>query len=77
MQFDHGQLRDLLEQLGKSDIQEFRLEGENFRLEVRRNLPVTVTASLKATVTLIASPALYEPFAVVADTPVTVGAVVS
>ncbi|MEB3305951.1 MAG: acetyl-CoA carboxylase biotin carboxyl carrier protein [Cyanobacteriota bacterium] len=44
MQFDHGQLRDLLEQLSKSDIQEFRLEGEDFRLEVRRNLPASVMA---------------------------------
>ncbi|MGA1302989.1 MAG: acetyl-CoA carboxylase biotin carboxyl carrier protein [Cyanobium sp.] len=44
MQLDHGQLRDLLEQLGKSDIQEFRLEGEDFRLEVRRNLPASVMA---------------------------------
>ena len=44
MQLDHGQLRDLLEQLSKSDIQEFRLEGEDFRLEVRRNLPASVMA---------------------------------
>ncbi|MFI0401469.1 MAG: acetyl-CoA carboxylase biotin carboxyl carrier protein [Cyanobium sp.] len=44
MQLDHGQLRDLLEQLSKSDIQEFRLEGEDFRLEVRRNLPDSVLA---------------------------------
>ncbi len=42
MQLDHGQLRDLLEQLSKSDIQEFRLEGQDFRLEVRRNLPASV-----------------------------------
>jgi acetyl-CoA carboxylase biotin carboxyl carrier protein len=45
MQFDHQQLRDLLDQLGKSDIQEFRLEAEDFRLEVRRNLPAVVTAA--------------------------------
>lgn len=44
MQFDHQQLRDLLDQLSKSDIQEFRLEAEDFRLEVRRNLPALVTA---------------------------------
>jgi acetyl-CoA carboxylase biotin carboxyl carrier protein len=43
MQFDHQQLRDLLDQLGKSDIQEFRLEAEDFRLEVRRNLPALIT----------------------------------
>jgi acetyl-CoA carboxylase biotin carboxyl carrier protein len=39
MQLDHDQLRQLLTLLGESDIQEFRLEGEEFRLEVRRNLP--------------------------------------
>ena len=45
MQFDHAQLRDLLDQLCRSDIQEFRLEGEDFRLEVRRNLPVNVVTA--------------------------------
>ena len=39
MQLDHEQLHRLLEALGESDIQEFRLEGDDFRLEVRRNLP--------------------------------------
>ena len=39
MQLDHEQLHRLLEALGDSDIQEFRLEGDDFRLEVRRNLP--------------------------------------
>ena len=39
MQFDHDQLRALLALLGESDIQELRLEGDDFRLEVRRNLP--------------------------------------
>jgi acetyl-CoA carboxylase biotin carboxyl carrier protein len=46
MQLDHQQLRDLLDQLCKSDIQEFRLEGNDFRLEVRRNLPAVVAAPL-------------------------------
>ena len=40
MQLDHDQLRALLTLLGESDIQELRLEGDDFRLEVRRNLPV-------------------------------------
>ena len=40
-------------------------------------VPVTVTDSEKFTCTLTASPALYEPFAVDADTDDTVGAVVS
>lgn len=45
MQLDHDQLNKLLAFLGESDIQEFKLEGDDFRLEVRRNLagPVPVT----------------------------------
>ena len=45
MQLDHDQLHKLLDALGESDIQEFRLEGDDFRLEVRRNLPVTAVAA--------------------------------
>ncbi|MFN5464955.1 MAG: acetyl-CoA carboxylase biotin carboxyl carrier protein [Cyanobacteriota bacterium] len=59
MQLDHQQLRDLLEQLSKSDIQEFRLEGEDFRLEVRRNLPVTLTTAAPPVVAAI--PAAAPP----------------
>jgi acetyl-CoA carboxylase biotin carboxyl carrier protein len=43
MQLDHDQLRQLLALLGDSDIQELRLEGDDFRLEVRRNLPSAAT----------------------------------
>ena len=51
MQLDHDQLHRLLEVLSDSDIQEFRLEGDDFRLEVRRNLPaVAVTAAPVAAV---------------------------
>ena len=39
MQLDQDQLHRLLEVLVETDIQEFRLEGDDFRLEVRRNLP--------------------------------------
>ncbi len=39
MQLDHDELHRLLAVLAESDIQEFRLEGEDFRLEIRRNLP--------------------------------------
>ncbi|GCE64802.1 acetyl-CoA carboxylase biotin carboxyl carrier protein [cyanobiont of Ornithocercus magnificus] len=39
MQLDHDRLHRLLEALGESDIQEFRLEGEDFLLEIKRNLP--------------------------------------
>ena len=45
MQLDHDRLHSLLAALVESDIQEFRLEGDDFRLEVRRNLPVTTVAA--------------------------------
>ena len=51
MQLDHDQLHTLLAALVESDIQEFRLEGDDFRLEVRRNLPVTTVAAPLAPVT--------------------------
>ena len=38
MNLDHEELHRLLTTLAESDIQEFRLEGENFCLEVKRNL---------------------------------------
>ena len=51
MQLDHDELHRLLAALADSDIQEFRLEGEDFRLEVRRNLP-----SQSPVVPLVTSP---------------------
>ncbi|MFN9547335.1 MAG: acetyl-CoA carboxylase biotin carboxyl carrier protein [Cyanobacteriota bacterium] len=56
MQFDHQQLRDLLDQINKSDIQEFRLEAEDFRREVRRNLPAVVTAAAPLAAPLAVAP---------------------
>jgi len=41
MQLDHDQLRQLITLLGVSDIQELKLEGDDFRLELRRNLPAS------------------------------------
>ena len=41
MQLDHNQLRELIALLGESDIQELKLEGDDFRLEQRRNLPAS------------------------------------
>jgi len=38
MNLDHEELHRLLTTLAESDIQEFRLEGEDFCLEVKRNL---------------------------------------
>ena len=45
IQLDHDELHRLLDALASSDIQEFRLEGEDFRLEVRRNLPGTSSSA--------------------------------
>lgn len=67
MQLDHDQLRQLLSFLAESDIQEFSLEGDDFRLEVRRNLPaaaapVTVLqAPAAAPITPAAVPAVAAP----------------
>lgn len=59
MQLDHDQLHRLLEVLSDSDIQEFRLEGDDFRLEIRRNLPAVAVAA--APVAAVASaPAAQE-----------------
>ena len=38
MNLDHEELHRLLATLAESDIQEFRLEGEDFSLEIKRNL---------------------------------------
>ncbi len=38
MNLDHEELHRLLATLAKSDIKEFKLEGEDFCLEVKRNL---------------------------------------
>ena len=41
MNLDHEELHRLLATLAESDIQEFRLEGEDFCLEVKRNLEIS------------------------------------
>jgi acetyl-CoA carboxylase biotin carboxyl carrier protein len=46
MQLNHDQLHQLLALLGDSDIQELKLEGDDFRLEVRRNLPGVAPAAV-------------------------------
>jgi acetyl-CoA carboxylase biotin carboxyl carrier protein len=61
MQFDHQQLRELLALIGESDIQEFRLEAEDFRLEVRRNLPPPASAALAPAPLPAAVPAAAPP----------------
>jgi len=57
IQLDHEELHRLLAALADSDIQEFRLEGEDFRLEVRRNLP---TSNGVSTVQAVAEPTLQQ-----------------
>ena len=61
MQLDHDQLHRLLEALGESDIQEFRLESDDFRLEIRRNLPTqTVMTTVAPTPVAAAAPVVSE-----------------
>jgi acetyl-CoA carboxylase biotin carboxyl carrier protein len=61
MQLDHNQLRELIALLGESDIQELKLEGDDFRLELRRNLP-----SSQPQVVMQAAPAAPAPAPVAA-----------
>ena len=63
MQLDHEQLHRLLEALGESDIQEFRLEGDDFRLEIRRNLPAQAVMAPVMPAPVAAAPAPAEPAA--------------
>jgi acetyl-CoA carboxylase biotin carboxyl carrier protein len=57
MQLDHDQLQKLLALLGDSDIQELKLEGDDFRLEVRRNLPVAAAVAVPVVAPAPAAPA--------------------
>ena len=38
MKLDHEDLNRLIEKISSSDIQEFSLEGEDFKLDIKRNL---------------------------------------
>ena len=38
MKLDHDDLDRLIEKISTSDIQEFSLEGEDFKLDIKRNL---------------------------------------
>ena len=73
MQLDYEQLHRLLEALGESDIQEFRLEGDDFRLEVRRNLPgqTVVTSAAAPVVTAAAAPVMPAVLSPKLDPPIT------
>ena len=45
MKLDHDDLNRLIDKISKSDFQEFSLEGEDFKLEIKRNLAATTQAS--------------------------------
>ena len=45
MKLDHDDLNRLIDKISKSDFQEFSLEGEDFKLEIKRNLSATSQAS--------------------------------
>ena len=63
---DQQALRELLEFLSSSDIQELKLEGDDFRLEVRRNMPAPQAVMLPAPPAAMAAevPAAAAPAAV-------------
>ena len=64
MQLDHDQLHKLLALLGESDIQELKLEGDDFRLEVRRNLPgAAPVAMIQAPAAVAMPPVAAAPVA--------------
>ena len=54
MKLDHEDLNRLIEKISTSDIQEFSLEGEDFKLEIKRNL----FDQNKSTNNLVSSPSL-------------------
>jgi len=45
MKLDHDDLNRLIDKISKSDFQEFSLEGEDFKLEIKRNLVTPSQAS--------------------------------
>ena len=63
MQLDHQQLRELISLLGDSDIQELKLEGDDFRLELRRNLPASQPQVVMQAPPAIAPVAAVSPVA--------------
>ena len=70
MQLDHDQLHQLLALLGDSDIQELKLEGDDFRLEVRRNLPGAAPVAVMQAAPALAAPVpMAAPAAPLAEVP--------
>ena len=58
MKLDHEDLNRLIEKISTSDIQEFLLEGEDFKLQIKRNLSehTQVTNNLVSNTTLDSQP---------------------
>lgn len=69
MQLDHDQLHKLLALLGDSDIQELKLEGDDFRLEVRRNLPGAAPVAMIQAPAAVAMPTAPAPIPAAAEFP--------
>ena len=69
MQLDHDQLHKLLALLGDSDIQELKLEGDDFRLEVRRNMPGAAPVAMIQAPAAMAMPPAVAPVPAAAATP--------
>jgi acetyl-CoA carboxylase biotin carboxyl carrier protein len=69
MQLDHDQLHKLLALLGESDIQELKLEGDDFRLEVRRNLPGAAPVAMVQAPAAMAMPEAVAPAAAMPSAP--------
>ncbi|MEB3333053.1 MAG: acetyl-CoA carboxylase biotin carboxyl carrier protein, partial [Synechococcaceae cyanobacterium] len=59
----------LLALLAESDIQEFKLEGDDFRLEVRRNLPTAAPMAFLQAPAAAATPVAAAPAAPSAPPP--------
>ncbi|KGG16922.1 MULTISPECIES: acetyl-CoA carboxylase biotin carboxyl carrier protein [unclassified Prochlorococcus] len=67
MNLDHQQLDHLLATLADSDIQEFCLEGKGFRLEIKRNLPVTSSGSVSGTSSIASNEVSLVPSQIICD----------
>ena len=66
---DQQALRELLEFLSSSDIQELKLEGDDFRLEVRRNMPAPQAVMLPAPAAPMVAEVAAAPAAAASPSP--------
>ena len=69
MKLDHDDLNRLIDKISKSDFQEFSLEGEDFKLEIKRNLyepnvaNQTVISKTSENPVILSQPLKAEPVA--------------